>query len=150
MIKTGRSSSSMLEQHVNIATNHPQSFSSSHRTSWSTQLHAQLGNFLASVVRSRSFYGTLADNICEEYPDERCWNGERVGEWVSFFLFILFYFDLFTLTQFILFSPPSVISNISAFITCISDSRETYRKCLWKSDEKIFQRFWFDIYVWSK
>ncbi|XP_051166931.1 division abnormally delayed protein [Leptopilina boulardi] len=83
IIKTGRSSSSMLEQHVNIATNHPQSFSSSHRTSWSTQLHAQLGNFLASVVRSRSFYGTLADNICEEYPDEKCWNGERVGEYVK-------------------------------------------------------------------
>ncbi|KAH0564688.1 hypothetical protein KQX54_013457 [Cotesia glomerata] len=45
-----------------------------------TQLHVQLGNFLASVVRSRTFYGTLADNICEEYPDKHCWNGERVGE----------------------------------------------------------------------
>ncbi|OAD55768.1 hypothetical protein WN48_04300 [Eufriesea mexicana] len=45
-----------------------------------TQLHVQLGNFLASVVRSRTFYGTLADTICEEYPDRRCWNGERVGE----------------------------------------------------------------------
>ena len=85
-IKSGRSSS-ILEQHVNIASTHLQS--SSHRTSWSTQLHAQLGNFLASVVRSRSFYGTLADAICEEYPEERCWNGERVGEWVSF-LFYLF------------------------------------------------------------
>ncbi|KAK0097659.1 hypothetical protein PV326_000341 [Microctonus aethiopoides] len=42
-----------------------------------TQLHVQLGNFLASVVRSRSFYGTLADSICEEYPDRHCWNGER-------------------------------------------------------------------------
>ncbi|XP_033226997.1 division abnormally delayed protein [Belonocnema kinseyi] len=79
--KTGRSSS-ILEQHVNIASIHPQSFSP-HRTSWSTQLHAQLGNFLASVVRSRSFYGTLADNICEDYPDERCWNGERVGEYAK-------------------------------------------------------------------
>lgn len=45
-----------------------------------SQLHVQLGNFLASVVRSRTFYGTLADTICEEYPDKRCWNGERVGE----------------------------------------------------------------------
>lgn len=44
------------------------------------KLHVQLGNFLASVVRSRIFYGTLADTICEEYPDKRCWNGERVGE----------------------------------------------------------------------
>lgn len=83
-VKSGRlSSSSMLEQHINIGANHPQAFSSSHRTSWSTQLHVQLGNFLASVVRSRSFYGTLADNICEEYPDDRCWNGERVGEYVK-------------------------------------------------------------------
>lgn len=44
------------------------------------QLHAQLGNFLASVVRSRTFYGTLADAICEEYPDTSCWNGLRVAE----------------------------------------------------------------------
>lgn len=44
------------------------------------ELHKQLGNFLASVVRSRIFYGTLADAICEEYPDKRCWNGERIGE----------------------------------------------------------------------
>lgn len=43
-------------------------------------LHYQLGNFLASVVRSRTFYGTLADTICEDYPDRSCWNGERVGE----------------------------------------------------------------------
>lgn len=43
-------------------------------------LHVQLGNFLASAVRSRIFYGTLADAICEEYPDKHCWNGERVGE----------------------------------------------------------------------
>lgn len=54
-----------------------------------SQLHVQLGNFLASVVRSRTFYGTLADTICEEYPDKRCWNGERVGEWVA--LFSLFF-----------------------------------------------------------
>ncbi|XP_011504767.1 PREDICTED: division abnormally delayed protein [Ceratosolen solmsi marchali] len=47
------------------------------------QLHAQLGNFLASVVRSRTFYGTLADTICEEYPDKVCWNGERVGEYAK-------------------------------------------------------------------
>ncbi|XP_066589490.1 division abnormally delayed protein [Prorops nasuta] len=57
--------------------------STSHRTPPSTQLHVQLGNFLASVVRSRSFYGTLADAICEEYPDEHCWNGERVGEYTK-------------------------------------------------------------------
>jgi hypothetical protein len=44
------------------------------------KLHVQLGNFLASIVRSRIFYGTLADTICEEYPDKSCWNGERVGE----------------------------------------------------------------------
>ncbi|KAG6800619.1 division abnormally delayed protein isoform X1 [Apis mellifera caucasica] len=48
-----------------------------------SQLHVQLGNFLASVVRSRTFYGTLADTICEEYPDKRCWNGERVGEYTK-------------------------------------------------------------------
>ncbi|XP_058803622.1 division abnormally delayed protein [Phymastichus coffea] len=47
------------------------------------QLHAQLGNFLASVVRSRTFYGTLADTICEDYPDKTCWNGERVGEYAK-------------------------------------------------------------------
>ncbi|RLU20690.1 hypothetical protein DMN91_007303 [Ooceraea biroi] len=47
------------------------------------KLHVQLGNFLASVVRSRIFYGTLADTICEEYPDKRCWNGERVGEYTK-------------------------------------------------------------------
>lgn len=46
-----------------------------------TELH--LGNFLASVVRSRSFYGTLADTICEEHPDKNCWNGERVGEYMK-------------------------------------------------------------------
>lgn len=45
-----------------------------------SQLHAQFGNFMASVVRSRTFYGTLADTICEEYPDKTCWNGERIGE----------------------------------------------------------------------
>lgn len=44
------------------------------------KLHKQLVNFLASVLRSRIFYGTLADAICEEYPDKHCWNGERVGE----------------------------------------------------------------------
>ncbi|XP_053987511.1 division abnormally delayed protein [Hylaeus volcanicus] len=53
-----------------------------HRT-LQTQLHVQLGNFLASVVRSRTFYGTLADTICEEYPDKRCWNGEHVGEYTK-------------------------------------------------------------------
>ncbi|XP_033338298.1 division abnormally delayed protein [Megalopta genalis] len=53
-----------------------------HRT-LPTQLHVQLGNFLASVVRSRTFYGTLADLICEEYPDKRCWNGEHVGEYTK-------------------------------------------------------------------
>ncbi|XP_011882423.1 PREDICTED: division abnormally delayed protein [Vollenhovia emeryi] len=47
------------------------------------QLHKQLANFLASVVRSRIFYGTLADAICEDYPDKRCWNGERVGEYTK-------------------------------------------------------------------
>ncbi|KAG7208632.1 hypothetical protein KM043_014839 [Ampulex compressa] len=67
---TGRSSSSGPETHAAAPT---------HRT-LPTQLHVQLGNFLASVVRSRTFYGTLADAICEEYPDKRCWNGERVGE----------------------------------------------------------------------
>ncbi|CAK9821496.1 Division abnormally delayed protein [Anthophora retusa] len=53
-----------------------------HRT-LPTQLHVQLGNFLASVARSRTFYGTLADTICEEYPDKRCWNGERVDEYAK-------------------------------------------------------------------
>ncbi|KAL0115611.1 hypothetical protein PUN28_010847 [Cardiocondyla obscurior] len=47
------------------------------------QLHKQLVNFLASVLRSRIFYGTLADAICEDYPDKRCWNGERVGEYTK-------------------------------------------------------------------
>ncbi|XP_014472820.1 PREDICTED: division abnormally delayed protein isoform X1 [Dinoponera quadriceps] len=45
-----------------------------------TKLYMQLGNFLASIVRSRIFYGTLADSICEDYPEQQCWNGERVGE----------------------------------------------------------------------
>ncbi|KAL7305765.1 hypothetical protein TKK_0002015 [Trichogramma kaykai] len=49
----------------------------------SRQLHAQLGNFLASVYRSRTFYGTLADTICEDYPERSCWNGERVGEYAK-------------------------------------------------------------------
>lgn len=44
------------------------------------QLHKQLVNFLASVLRSRIFYGTLADMICEDHPDKHCWNGEHVGE----------------------------------------------------------------------
>lgn len=44
------------------------------------KLYVHLGNFLASMVRSRIFYGTLADSICEEYPEKHCWNGERVGE----------------------------------------------------------------------
>lgn len=47
------------------------------------KLHVQLGNFLASIIRSRIFYGTLADAICEEYPDRHCWNGERVGEYAK-------------------------------------------------------------------
>ncbi|XP_018367877.1 PREDICTED: division abnormally delayed protein isoform X1 [Trachymyrmex cornetzi] len=47
------------------------------------KLHKQLVNFLASVLRSRIFYGTLADAICEEYPDKHCWNGERVGEYTK-------------------------------------------------------------------
>ncbi|KAK1129033.1 hypothetical protein K0M31_020166 [Melipona bicolor] len=66
----GKSTSTGLEIHAAAPT---------HRT-LPTQLHVQLGNFLASVVRSRTFYGTLADTICEEYPDRRCWNGERIGE----------------------------------------------------------------------
>ncbi|XP_011141588.1 division abnormally delayed protein isoform X2 [Harpegnathos saltator] len=45
------------------------------------KLYMQLGNFLASIVRSRIFYGTLADSICEDYPEKHCWNGERVGEY---------------------------------------------------------------------
>ncbi|XP_076762850.1 division abnormally delayed protein [Xylocopa sonorina] len=61
---------------------HAAATSGTHRT-LPTQLHVQLGNFLASVVRSRTFYGTLADTICEEYPDKRCWNGERVGEYTK-------------------------------------------------------------------
>lgn len=71
---TGKSTSTGLEMHAAAP-------SATHRT-LPTQLHVQLGNFLASVVRSRTFYGTLADTICEEYPDRRCWNGERIGEWV--------------------------------------------------------------------
>ncbi|XP_015519678.1 division abnormally delayed protein [Neodiprion pinetum] len=43
----------------------------------------RLGNFLASVGRSRSFYGTLADTICEDYPDKHCWNGDRVGDYMK-------------------------------------------------------------------
>ena len=63
-----------------------------------TQLHTQLGNFLASVVRSRTFYGTLADAICEEYPDRHCWNGERVGEWVAS-KNLIFYLDFFSFSS---------------------------------------------------
>ncbi|XP_077274738.1 division abnormally delayed protein [Temnothorax americanus] len=47
------------------------------------QLHKQLVNFLASVLRSRIFYGTLAISICEDNPDRHCWNGERVGEYTK-------------------------------------------------------------------
>lgn len=72
---TGKSTSTGLEMHAAAP-------SATHRT-LPTQLHVQLGNFLASVVRSRTFYGTLADTICEEYPDRRCWNGERIGEYTK-------------------------------------------------------------------
>ncbi|XP_003701287.2 division abnormally delayed protein isoform X1 [Megachile rotundata] len=72
---TGKSASNNLEMHAAASP-------ATHRTV-PTQLHVQLGNFLASVVRSRTFYGTLADTICEEYPDKRCWNGERVGEYTK-------------------------------------------------------------------
>ncbi|XP_017759273.1 PREDICTED: division abnormally delayed protein [Eufriesea mexicana] len=72
---TGKSSSTGPEMHAAASP-------ATHRTLL-TQLHVQLGNFLASVVRSRTFYGTLADTICEEYPDRRCWNGERVGEYTK-------------------------------------------------------------------
>lgn len=47
------------------------------------KLQKQLVNFLASVLRSRFFYATLADVICEEYSDKHCWNGERVGEYTK-------------------------------------------------------------------
>lgn len=43
-------------------------------------LQTQLGNFVASIVGSRTFYGTLADSICADYPENECWNGERIGE----------------------------------------------------------------------
>ncbi|XP_023247022.1 division abnormally delayed protein [Copidosoma floridanum] len=46
-------------------------------------LDAQLGDFLASASRLRSFYGTLSETICEEYPSKSCWNGERVGEYAK-------------------------------------------------------------------
>ncbi|XP_031826175.2 division abnormally delayed protein [Nomia melanderi] len=72
---TGKSSTSGLEMHAAAPP-------VTHRA-LPTQLHVQLGNFLASVVRSRTFYGTLADTICEEYPDKRCWNGEHVGEYTK-------------------------------------------------------------------
>ncbi|XP_043578307.1 division abnormally delayed protein [Bombus pyrosoma] len=72
---TEKSTSTGLEMHAAAPT-------TTHRT-LPTQLHTQLGNFLASVVRSRTFYGTLADTICEEYPDKRCWNGERIGEYTK-------------------------------------------------------------------
>ena len=72
---TGKAMSGSLEMHAAAPP-------VTHRT-LPTQLHVQLGNFLASVVRSRTFYGTLADTICEEYPDKRCWNGERVGEYTK-------------------------------------------------------------------
>ncbi|XP_029042009.1 division abnormally delayed protein [Osmia bicornis bicornis] len=72
---TGKSTSNNLEMHAAAS-------AGTHRTV-PTQLYVQLGNFLASVVRSRTFYGTLADTICEEYPDKRCWNGERVGEYTK-------------------------------------------------------------------
>ncbi|KAK2580718.1 hypothetical protein KPH14_011346 [Odynerus spinipes] len=73
-----RSSQASLEMHA--AAPPPAASSTTHRT-LPTKLHTQLGNFLASVARSRTFYGTLADTICEEHPDKHCWNGERVGEY---------------------------------------------------------------------
>ncbi|KZC10064.1 Division abnormally delayed protein [Dufourea novaeangliae] len=71
----GKSTTNNLEVHAAASP-------ATHRT-LPTQLHVQLGNFLASVVRSRTFYGTLADTICEEYPDKGCWNGEHVGEYTK-------------------------------------------------------------------
>ncbi|XP_011302410.1 division abnormally delayed protein [Fopius arisanus] len=60
----------------------PHPNSQAHRAT-QIQLHSQLGNFLASVVRSRTFYGTLADAICEDYPEKHCWNGQRLGEYTK-------------------------------------------------------------------
>ncbi|XP_063972566.1 division abnormally delayed protein [Diachasmimorpha longicaudata] len=78
-----QSSSSLLSaslEHHPAEVPHPNA--QAHRAS-QTQLHSQLGNFLASVVRSRTFYGTLDDAICEEYPERHCWNGQRIGEYTK-------------------------------------------------------------------
>ncbi|KAI4474331.1 hypothetical protein M0802_015664, partial [Mischocyttarus mexicanus] len=77
-----RSSDSSLEMHAAAPPPSPGSSSSSSTTyrTLPSKLHTQLGNFLASVTSSRTFYGTLADAICEDHPDKGCWNGERVGE----------------------------------------------------------------------
>ncbi|XP_015126955.1 division abnormally delayed protein [Diachasma alloeum] len=81
----GKSSSllSMSFEHRLDADVPQPNYSQAHRAATQTQLHSQLGNFLASVVRSRTFYGTLDDAICEEYPERHCWNGQRIGEYTK-------------------------------------------------------------------
>lgn len=74
-----KSSEASLEMHA--AAQPPSSSSSTTHRTLPNKLHTQLGNFLASVASSRTFYGTLADTICEDHPDKGCWNGERVGEY---------------------------------------------------------------------
>ncbi|XP_036145673.1 division abnormally delayed protein [Monomorium pharaonis] len=79
------SSSSIIEVHAAAVAAAASSLpSSAHaQDDLLNELHKQLVNFLASVVRSRIFYGTLADAICEDYPDKHCWNGERIGEYTK-------------------------------------------------------------------
>lgn len=100
-----------------------------------SQLHVQLGNFLASVVRSRTFYGTLADTICEEYPDKRCWNGERVGEWVALFsLFFPFQRVFLRSSEFIV--PQNFPSHP------LSDPSLRFSRVIWMEEERERERVW--------
>ncbi|XP_034948305.1 division abnormally delayed protein [Chelonus insularis] len=140
------SSSPSLEARLAAAAAHPGA--QAHR-SVPTQLHTQFGNFLASVVRSRTFYGTLADAICEEYPDRHCWNGERVGEYtktvVDSSLTAQRYNPEFTLPSGQTGTPPYGNSNTSVLIDQLrhinqviqSQLASTSDSGIWLADEAL-------------
>ncbi|CAH0558011.1 unnamed protein product [Brassicogethes aeneus] len=48
----------------------------------------QLSQFLASISKTRGFYGNFADSICHdgsfaEPKDKNCWNGERISDYTK-------------------------------------------------------------------
>lgn len=63
----------------------------------------QINIFLASIAQTKNFYDNLAEVMCKdesyaEPKDRRCWNGERIGEWVQS---ILLYCSNANCTEFI-------------------------------------------------